>query len=353
MAAAATVLRIVFAKSRRRAGLASVMLAMAVALSPTVAARAAPVTLKLSFFTSDRSSIYLCQIKPFVDAVDAEGADLVRVKVYFSGGINSVLTDQPKLVARDVADLAIIAPGYTPQQFPDSSVMELPGLFGNEREASLVFTRLVQAGALAGYKDFFVIGAFVTAGESIHSRKPIAKLADLKGQRIRVNNPIEGEVLKRFGAVPFLLPINRTMDDLNAGKLDGVTVPPSMLFEFGFGRLTGHHYLLHLGGAPIALVMNRAKFASLQQPVQEIIRKHSGDWLAKQEAACFDAKNRATVARLKVDSRRKVVEPSQADRVTIRRVFASVVEQWAAQSARHRKLLALARAAIADLRSRK
>lgn len=41
--------------------------------------RAEPVVLK--FFTSDRSAVYRCQVKPFVDAVNAEGAGLVKIRV--------------------------------------------------------------------------------------------------------------------------------------------------------------------------------------------------------------------------------------------------------------------------------
>ena len=54
-----------------------------------------------------------------------------------------------------------------------------------------------------------------------------------------------------------MLPINRTMDALSQGKIDGVTVATAMLTEFGFGRLTNHHYLLPLGGATVSLVMSR------------------------------------------------------------------------------------------------
>ena len=117
--------------------------------------------------------------------------------------------------------------------------------------------------------------------------------------------------------------------------------------------LLAHHYLLKFGGAPISLVMNREKFASLAPPAQEIIRKYSGDWLSERGAACFEAKNRETVAQLKADRRRTVVEPSPADLATARSVFASVIEEWAAKSPHNRELLALVRAEIAKLRSSK
>ena len=322
-----------------------------VSLLPALAA-AEPTTLKLSFFTSDRSNIYQCQIMPFVDAVNADGGDLVQIKVYFSGAISPGLADQPKLVRDGAADLAIAVPGYSPELLPDSTVMELPGLYRDEREASRVFTHLIEVGALQGYKDFFVVGAFASAGEIIHSRKPIARLADLKGQTIRVNNQIEAKTLQKLGAIPALLPLNKTMDALGQGKIDGTTVTPAMVFEFGFGRLASNHYLLHLGAVPTALVMNRKRLESLPEPAQAIIRKYSGVWLSSRAAACFAEKNREMTARLKADSRRKVAEPSPADQAVAQGVFAEVAKDWAAETPRHRELLMQVMAELAMLHSK-
>jgi len=139
-----------------------------IALLLPLAARAEPIKLKFSFFTSDRSYIYQNSIKPFVDAINKEGKGLVEIEMYFSGTISSVQADQPQLVTDGIADLALIVPGRTPQKFSDTAVMELPGLYRDQREASLVFTRLTEAGDLKGYENFFVVGAFVADSKPSH-----------------------------------------------------------------------------------------------------------------------------------------------------------------------------------------
>ena len=312
-------------------------------------AGADPIKLKFSFFTSDRSSIYQCQIKPFVDAVNTDGKGVVEIVVYFSGAISTKQDQQDQLVKSGQADLALAVPSYSPQRFPDTAVVELPGLFASESDASRVFTRLIEAGALQGYGDFALINGFVSAGESIHSRKPIGTLADLKGQTIRVSSDIEAAALRELGAVPIFLPLNQATDALAAGKIDGAMLPPAMLFEFGFGRLTSHHYLIHLGGVPTAVVMNRQKLAGLPPQAQEILRKHSGERMSQDVAACFSAKNREVLAQLKADPRRQLVVPSPSDAAIIKRVFANVRAQWAASSSHQRELLARVQAEIAAL----
>jgi len=326
------------------------LLVVVSALAPAMAA-ADPITLKFSFFTSDRSAIYQQLIKPFVDAVNADGKGLVEIKVYFSGAISKVQSAQPELLADGTADMAIVVPGQSPEQFSDIAVVELPGLFRDSQEASQVFTRLASGKILKGFDDYEVISAFVSTGESIHSRKPIALLSELNGQTIRVNNSLEATTLEKLGAIPVQLAINQTFEKLSEGKIDGATLPPSMLFEFGVGRVTSHHYMMQLGGAPIAIVMNHDKFTALPEPVQAIIRKDSGELLAVRSASGMAAVDQRILDELKSDPRRTVVVPSADDASVIKSTFASIVDQWAASSRHNRELLDRVRSEIAKLRS--
>ena len=316
-----------------------------------VTAAAEPVKLKFSYFSSDRSAIYTTTIKPFVDAVNAQAKGLVEIEMYFSGAIGKVLTQEPQLVADGVADMAMIIPGYSPERFPDNAVIELPGIFRDGAEAALVYTRLVAAGALNGYEDFFVIGALASEPQTIHGRKPIASIADLRGQTIRANNRMEATVLKKFGAIPAVLAINQTTEAISRGNIDGATLPPAMLFEFGVGRVASNHYLLQMTCAPIAIVMNRKKFESLPAEAQAIIREHSGEWLAKENNKAMDAINRQVVDRLLADPKRKVVVPSQSDLEIGQRTFDIIIEEWAASNPRNHALLGLVKAELAKLRS--
>jgi len=316
-------------------------------LLPALAA-ADPINLKLSFWSSDRSRIYEASIKPFVDAVNADSGGLVHIEVYFGGAISGVQSQQPQLVADGTADLAPAILGRTPERFHDTSVMELPGLFPDGRQAARVFTQLAREGALAGYEDFFVVDAYLSGPESIHSRKPIASTADLKGLRIRVNNPTEAEVLQRFGAIPVLLAINKTTEAISNGTIDGATAPPSMLAEFGIGRVTTNHFMIGLGGVPIALLMNRKKFESLPAAAQAVIRKYGGQWLSDYTAKSLTAWDHEVLATLEQDSRRTVVYPSAADAKAIQAVFDDVIHEYAGSSDHSRALLARVRAMLAD-----
>ncbi|HET7191527.1 MAG TPA: TRAP transporter substrate-binding protein DctP, partial [Pseudolabrys sp.] len=275
-----------------------------------------------------------------------------EIEVYFSGAISGVQSQQPQLVSDGTADLAIIVPGQLPERFHDNAVMELPGLYRNGREASQVFNRLIDANALEGYDDYVVIAAFVSGPENIHSRKPINSVDDLKGLVVRANNKIESEVLAKLGAIPVLLAINNTTEAISRGNIDAATFPPSMLFEFGIGRVTSNHFMLALGGAPTALVMNRKKFESLPDRAQQIIRRYSGDWLSDRSAEGLGALDITVDRDLIADQRRIVVTPSRSDLEVSQAAFDAVVNGWIASDPRNRDLLTKVRTELLQLRSK-
>jgi len=323
--------------------------AVGVFMVPLIA-NADPITLKLSFFTSDRSVAYLTAVKPFVDAINEDAGGLLTIKVYLSGALGKVQSELPRQVLDGTADIAFIVPGQNPERFPDN-VVELPGLFRDAREASLTYTRLVAANALAGYQDFFVIGAYTTAPETINSRKPTRSLVDLKDQKIRTNNPTEAIALAKLGALPVVLAFNETTPALSSGALDGATVPLAQLFDVGIGRLTNNHYLLGTSVAPLALVMNRKVFDRLPETAKALIRKYSGEWSATRFSEAYETIGKKVIDELKADPRRAIVVPSPQDQATANLAFKSIIQEWARASVHNRELLNLTEANLANVRA--
>jgi TRAP-type C4-dicarboxylate transport system substrate-binding protein len=314
------------------------------------ASAAQPIKLKMAYFSSDRTTTYLAAIKPFVDSVNADAADLVQIDVSVSGTLGKNPTQQLQLVLDGIADLAFVVPGYTPERFPDNEVIELPGIFKNIREATLVYTSLIAANALRGYDDLFVVGAFATEPETIHTRPPAASLRDLAGVRIRVNNPMQGTALAGLGMVAVEMPINQASSAISSGKLDGAMVAPAPLIEFGISRVVSNHFLLGVSATPLIVVMNRKKFEGLPEQVKQIVRKFSGEWTAERYIETYRAENNATVESLKKDPNRIVVVPSPADLVLAHAVFSAEIDAWSAADPLHRQLLAEAETELNKIR---
>jgi TRAP-type C4-dicarboxylate transport system substrate-binding protein len=249
------------------------------------------------------------------------------------------------------ADIAFVVPGYSPERFSDNSVIELPGLFRNKREGTEVYTRLIAENALEGYEDFVVIGAYVTEPATIHSRLPINSIGDLKGKRLRVNNPGEAVALASLGALPVQMEIIRIAAAISSGTIDSAAVPKTPLNDYGIKQVVTNHYLLGTSGSPLALVMSRKTFEALPKQAKDIIRKYSGEWAAARFIESYDRSDELALEQLESDPKRSVVFPSSSDFDGAHSIFKSVIADWLENKPRHQELFAKAETELARLRT--
>jgi TRAP-type C4-dicarboxylate transport system substrate-binding protein len=315
------------------------------------AALGEPIKLKLAYFTSDQARTYNIAIKPFVDAVNADEEGGLIIETYPSGALGKDPAQQSQLVRDGLADIAFVVRGAEASRFRDHAVIELPGLFRDMREATWVNTRLVALGMLQGYEDFFVIGSFASEPETIHTRVPVASLDDLKGKRIRSNNPIEASALAMLGVSPVVLPIGKTSEAISRGTIDGAATALGPLIDFGLGRVVIYHYDLRLGPSVRSILMNRKKLESLPRAGQDVIRKYSGEWLAEHVVNAIEPHTAALWEQLKSDPLRTVVFPTHSEIEAAEEAFRAVRAEWANASPHQRLLLSAVEAEILKLRA--
>jgi TRAP-type C4-dicarboxylate transport system substrate-binding protein len=145
--------------------------------------------------------------------------------------------------------------------------------------------------------------------------------------------------------------INAVPEAITRSDLDGAAAPPSMLFEFGIGRVATYHYFLRISSAPLALVMNRTSFERLPEPARDLIRKYSGEWTAARFIESREAVENQVMKQLEADSRRKLSFPMELDRDRAHSAFAAVIEDAVARRSELRELLAAARSETQRIRS--
>lgn len=326
--------------------LVSTLLAMACSVAFAQSAK-----LKFAIFTPDKEQTFVTTFKPFADAVNKEAKGVIQIDLYPNGALGRSPVAQAQMLLDGVSDIGWVVATYTPGRFQDNEVLELPGLFRDLKEATTVFTRLVNSGKLKGFEDYFPVGTFGTAPYSMHARFPLNSIADIKGRKMRASGAIESATVKALGAVPIGMPITEVTEAISRGTIDGTTAHPSVLFDFGISRVTNNHYFTRLGIVPIAILMNRKKFDSLPKAGQDAIRKYSGEWTAARFNEGIGAYNDSLVKQLQGDPKRKVVFPSQAELDAAQQVFRSVINEWTAKSPRNQELLKVVEAEIAKARA--
>ena len=126
---------------------------------------------------------------------------------------------------------------------------------------------------------------------------------------------------------------------------------PTALFQFGIAQVAMHHYLLGVGSAPLALVMNRKTFDGLPEAAKTIIRKYSGMWAAAAWVKSFGSDEKRLLDKLKADPARHVVEPSPSDIKAAQSIYRTMIDAWAAKSAHNLELKTMVEKELLKIRS--
>jgi TRAP-type C4-dicarboxylate transport system substrate-binding protein len=307
--------------------------------------------LKWAVFTPDSEVTFRTVMKPFAAAVERESNNDVVFDLFPNGALGRNPGQQPQMVLDGVADVAWVVPSYSPGRFPDTEVLELPGMFKDLRESSLVATRLAAQNVLHDYRDFFIIGLWGTAPYSIHTNFPVNSIADLKGKTIRASSKTESAALRAFGAVPIGMPVTEIPEAISRGTISGTTSHMAPFFDFGLDRVTNNHFFIGLGVVPLAILMNRKKFDALPESARAVIKRNAGDALTKTWIESVTAYNQSNLEKLKSNPKNKVVIPTQAQLDEAQRLLAPVREAWVAASPRHKELKDVLDADLAKVRA--
>ncbi|MGN7871139.1 TRAP transporter substrate-binding protein DctP [Paracoccus sp. 22332] len=328
--------------------LCTAVLALAAAL-PAGLAMADPVVLKLAFFGPAAEVNYARVIKPWVDAVNADAGQAVRIEAYPDGALGKGLPAQPQLILDGVVDIAFVNPSLASGRFPDDQVLELPGLFKDLPQAVTVYRQLLADKALRGYEDYVVLGSMMNPNYNIVSRSKIDSFADLKGQKVRIVGPIIGQTVMALGMVPVMMPPTEIVEAMGRGTVDAATLVPAAIVDFGVDRVAENNYLIPLGNGPLTLLMNRAKYEALPADARETLDRYGIDWVNDLYLKELGSYNEELIAGFKADPKRHVAAPGEAEAAELAGIYEGVITEWSAKAPENAALLERTRAIIAAL----
>ena len=200
----------------------SAFVMVAALLFAALPASAQQVTLKFANFSPAGSKMNQQLIPPFIDALVKDAQGQLKIDFYPGGTLGRAPDAQLRLVKTGVADIAWIIPYYTPGEFPDNDVFELPMLVRNGIEGSLAITRMHARGLLRGYDDLKVLALLIQPPNVVHTDFPVTGPESLKGRKIRSAGVIQQRILEAVGATPVGgLTGPQVAENVSRGLIDG------------------------------------------------------------------------------------------------------------------------------------
>ena len=211
-------------------------------------------------------------VDEYAKELEKKTNDRIKITVHHGG----TLTPMPQTydsIIREIADMGFSSLDITVGRFPLMEAMNLP--YGGKNAATM--TRLSNA-FYNKFKpkelDEVHVLFLLTHGPGIvHTRKPVRKLEDLKGLKIRCPGGYVVKMVQALGAVPLVMPSTEVYDSLRKGVMDGVVATLDSLKYMKFGEVleyTTNNYLTAYESTGF-FVMNKNKWNSLPPDTQKIV----------------------------------------------------------------------------------
>ncbi|MFM8623377.1 MAG: TRAP transporter substrate-binding protein [Betaproteobacteria bacterium] len=246
------------------------------------AAQAQTITLKVHHFLGPQSIQHTTMLKTWCDNIAKDSNNRLNCQIFPAmqlGGAPPQLYDQ----ARDgVADVVWTVAGYSANRFVRSQVFELPFMMTNAGATSRAAWDFVQKHAMDEYKDVKLLAVHVHGPGVIFTRnKPVTKIEDLRGLKMRGPTATVTKMLANLGATPVGMPVPQVPEALSKGVIDGAVIPYEVAPGLKVNELTKYASETPKGAPALyttffVVPMNRARYDSLPPDLKAVIDKNSG-----------------------------------------------------------------------------
>jgi TRAP-type C4-dicarboxylate transport system substrate-binding protein len=210
-----------------------------------------------------------------------------KVKITMFPG--STLTPGDKCydgVVNGISDLGMADLAYTRGRFPLCEVFYLPLGYKSAAVATGLMNEFYSKFRPKELDDTKLLFLHGHGPGLIHTKKPVQKLEDLKGVKIR-STGMTTKIVGALGAIPVAMTMSEAYDSLQKGIVEGIICPVEALEGWKLGEVvksTTESYICAYSSA-FFVTMNKGKWNALSPEIQKTIEKISGEWMAKAGVA--------------------------------------------------------------------
>ncbi|MCG6972181.1 MAG: TRAP transporter substrate-binding protein [Desulfobacterales bacterium] len=255
----------------------TVVIGIAITATSAFSAQTKPIKLTYSIFFPPNHA----QTKTAMDWVkEIEKRTHNRVQIsVFPGG---TLTKAPQCydgVVQGISDLGFSLFAYTRGRFPVMAAVDLPMGYTSGVMASNVAEAFAKTFKPKELNDVKVLYLHAHGPGLLHTKKPVRRLEDLKGMKIRATG-LSAKIVTALGGVPVAMPQGDTYDALKKGVVEGTFGPMEVLKGWKQAEVIKYTTECYSVGytTTFFVVMNLAKWNALPPDIKKIFEEVSSKY---------------------------------------------------------------------------
>jgi len=265
--------------------------------------------------------------------VEEAGKGQIKITQY-AGQTLAKQNENLDAVMSGLADIALLSTGAFPGRFPLCELMQLPMMYPSAKVAAQVNTELLEKYAVTReLKDVKLLWVFPMPPHGIISRKPVEKIEDLKGQKLRVEGKYENMMVEGLGGSGVYMSPMDLYSSIERGVVDGVVFQWDGILVYGIEKVTKYRVDAGILCRGMPIVMNKAKWDSLPPNIQNVFNEVGVVKYSTEAGVAADELNIARRQQL-ADYDKKAGNPEiyvlpKAEAERWKSIAETVQEQWA------------------------
>ncbi len=203
----------------------------------------------------------------------------VRINI-FAGGSLTPADQCYDGVVKGISDIGMSLFAYTRGRFPLLEALDLPMGYPSGMVATLVANDFVKKMKPKELDDVKVLYLHAHGPGLLHTQKPVTKMEDLKGMKIR-STGLSAKIVENLGGVSVAMPQGATYEALQKGVVHGTLAPMETLKGWKQAQVVKYTTDCRNIGYTTAMfiVMNKKKWESLPADVRKVFDDVSEEWI--------------------------------------------------------------------------
>jgi TRAP-type C4-dicarboxylate transport system substrate-binding protein len=264
-------------------------------------------------------------LNSMIEQIQSRTHGELTIRLHLGGSLPINTTNITQAVSDGVVQMG--DDGYFLGNVPIAGILRLPMLIRTREEYRKA------ADVMDGYltkafekKGVVVLGQYLYPFQVPFSRKELTKLADIKGQKLRVTSPEQGEFVKRLGGAPVTIGAPEVPSALDRGVVDGVFTA-STGGGYTWKDLLKYNYRFGVNYFNSVLIANREAFDKLSPELQARVREAVAETMPSITAT-MESEEEAVTRKMAADG--MIVTPQKPEDVAeAEKIFASYWDEWA------------------------
>ena len=179
--------------------------------------------------------------------------------------------DHFDIVAKGLSDMGYFTATWTPGRFPLTDVLSLAVWVDGKDVAADIGNAVYNRVLKDEFKNVKVLELNGCIQSFIWTKKPVSRMADLKGMKLRSPGGHQTNYIKSLGAEPIFMPLGDVYLAMETGTVDGIVTCPPLILAYKLHEVAKHATVLTFGCVSEGTVMNLNSWNKLPDDQKKVV----------------------------------------------------------------------------------